>query len=438
MNVLPEAILTSTSNRPLEIAHVLFMDIVAYSQYPMDQQTRLVEMLQATVRSTLDFGRALKRHQLLSLPTGDGMALVFFGEVEAPVRCALEISHALRKEPDLKLRMGIHTGPVQRVEDINANRNVAGGGINVAQRVMDCGDAGHILVSGAMTELLLSVSKWPSMLHDLGEVEVKHGARICVYNLYGEDCGNSSVPQKIGNAPLKRADRMGGLRSESKAPWVWLTASVMVAILFVCVYLIVRPKPPVQTSGTTPTQSSEGIDRVLQYGIIVQKEGSDLSQGIVARQESVFARTDRVRLIFSSPQSGHLYVVNEGLGSRPEQPVFNFLFPSPSTNQGSSLLNPGLELTIPEHSAFVFDKKGVERLWLVWSRDSIPEMEGLKKWVNQHNRGSVEDPGERIWLESFLSRSAKLEPANVERTDSIRKLKGKDDVLVYSINLEHE
>jgi class 3 adenylate cyclase len=176
------------------MAHVLFMDIVAYSQLPMDEQTRLVGKLQQIVRGTAEFGRAQKRRQLLRLPTGDGMALVFFGDAEAPVRCALEIGRVVREQSDLKLRMGIHTGSVQRVEDINANRNVAGGGINIAQRVMDCGDAGHILISKSVADALDQVSTWKTALCDLGEVEVKHGLRIHLYNLCSQEAGNRKLP----------------------------------------------------------------------------------------------------------------------------------------------------------------------------------------------------------------------------------------------------
>jgi class 3 adenylate cyclase len=181
----------------LEMAHVLFMDIVAYSRLPMDEQTRLISKLQQIVRGTAEFARAQKRRQLLRLPTGDGMALVFFANAEAPVRCAIEISRSLRDNSELKLRMGVHTGPVQRVEDINANRNVAGGGINIAQRVMDCGDAGHILVSSTHAEVLGHVSSWSAMLHDLGEAEVKHGVRVHLYNLYNQEAGNPDLPKKI-------------------------------------------------------------------------------------------------------------------------------------------------------------------------------------------------------------------------------------------------
>jgi class 3 adenylate cyclase/tetratricopeptide (TPR) repeat protein len=179
------------------MAHVLFVDIVAYSMLHMDRQQQLLHDLQEAVRNTSTFIRAQTEDQLIRLPTGDGMVLVFFRDPEAPVRCAMELAKALRDHPDIKLRMGIHTGPVYRVADINANRNVAGGGINLAQRVMDCGDAGHILLSATEAEVLGQVSSWYAMLHDLGEVEVKHGLQIHLYNLYTEEAGSPEVPKKI-------------------------------------------------------------------------------------------------------------------------------------------------------------------------------------------------------------------------------------------------
>ena len=181
----------------LEMAHVLFMDIVAYSTLPMDQQETILGELQGAVGKTSEFARAQAEDQLIRLPTGDGMALVFFHDPEAPVRCALELSRSLRDHPEIKLRMGVHSGPVYRIADINANRNVTGGGINIAQRVMDCGDAGHILVSGAEAEVLGQLTAWRPMLHDLGEAEVKHGVRVHLYNLYGGEAGNPEPPKKI-------------------------------------------------------------------------------------------------------------------------------------------------------------------------------------------------------------------------------------------------
>src|ERR1700726_1859129 len=153
----------------LEMAHVLFLDIVGFSKLPMNDQREILRELQQTVSGSFAFVRAQRREQLISLPTGDGMALVFFGDLESPARCAMEVSQTLQERASrLKLRMGIHTGPVYRVADINSNGNVAGGGINIAQRVMDCGDAGHILVSSAEAEVLGQLSGWGPMLPYLG------------------------------------------------------------------------------------------------------------------------------------------------------------------------------------------------------------------------------------------------------------------------------
>ncbi len=185
------------STPELEIAHVLFIDIVGYSKLPMDHQHEQVEALQQVTSSTAEFARAKSQDQLISLPTGDGMALVFFGNAEAPVKCAIELTQKLLSNPELKLRMGLHTGPVYRIADINANRNVSGGGINIAQRVMDCGDAGHILVSAALASVLKQVSSWSGALHDLGEVQVKHGVRVHLFNLLQDGVGNADTPAAV-------------------------------------------------------------------------------------------------------------------------------------------------------------------------------------------------------------------------------------------------
>ncbi|MFI5089317.1 MAG: adenylate/guanylate cyclase domain-containing protein [Terriglobales bacterium] len=185
----------------LQIAHVLFVDVVSYSVMPMDKQEQTLRALQEAVRNTEEFVRARDSDQLISLPTGDGMALVFFNDAEAPAHCAVQLSRALQSQADIKVRMGIHSGPVYRVADINANRNVAGGGINMAQRVMDCGDAGHILVSKSVADVLGQVGIWRDMLHDLGEAEVKHGVMLHIYNLYSDEIGHRELPHKLQTAP---------------------------------------------------------------------------------------------------------------------------------------------------------------------------------------------------------------------------------------------
>jgi len=181
----------------LEIAHVLFMDIVGYSKLLTDEQSEALQELNQIVRNTETALEAEAAGKLTVLPTGDGMALVFTGSVEEPVECALEISQALRAQPSLPVRMGIHSGPIHHVKDASGRDNIAGIGINIAQRVMDCGDAGHILLSKHVAEDLEHYRYWQPYLHDCGEVEVKHGLRLGLVNFYNDEIGNPSAPGKI-------------------------------------------------------------------------------------------------------------------------------------------------------------------------------------------------------------------------------------------------
>jgi class 3 adenylate cyclase len=194
----------------LEIAHVLFMDIVGYSKLLTDEQSEALQELNQIVRSTEAAREAEAAGALIVLPTGDGMALVFTGSVEEPVECALEISQALRAQPSLPVRMGIHSGPIHHVKDANARENVAGVGINIAQRVMDCGDAGHILVSKRVADDLAQQRRWQPYIHELGDVEVKHGVVVSLVNLYAETIGNPTPPSRLGKI-------RGSTRTFSKA-----------------------------------------------------------------------------------------------------------------------------------------------------------------------------------------------------------------------------
>jgi TolB-like protein/tetratricopeptide (TPR) repeat protein/class 3 adenylate cyclase len=181
----------------LEIAHVLFIDIVGSAKLLTNEQSEVLRDLNQIVRNTEQFQAAEAAGKLIRLPTGDGMALAFFTSPEAPVRCAMEINKALRNNPKLPLRMGVHSGPVDPVLDVNERSNVAGAGITMAQRVMDCGDAGHILLSKRIADDLAQYTKWQPYLHDLGECEVKHGAKINVVNLYTDEIGNRALPEKL-------------------------------------------------------------------------------------------------------------------------------------------------------------------------------------------------------------------------------------------------
>jgi TolB-like protein/class 3 adenylate cyclase/Tfp pilus assembly protein PilF len=189
----------------LEIAHVLFIDIVGYSKLLINEQHELLQELNQIVRTTEAFRAAEAVGKLIRLPTGDGMALAFATTPEAPVQCALEISKALKSHPELGVRMGIHSGPVSGLVDVNDRSNIAGAGINTAQRVMDCGDAGHILLSRHIAEDLEQYRQWQPHLHDLGECEVKHGVRVHVVNLYTEELGNPEVPEKFSRLPAVEA-----------------------------------------------------------------------------------------------------------------------------------------------------------------------------------------------------------------------------------------
>src|SRR5438876_9219968 len=192
----------------LEIGHVLFIDIVGYSKLLIHEQSEQLQKLREIVRATEPFRAAQAEGKLLRLPTGDGGALVFRTTPEAPVACAMEISKALKNHPDLRVRMGVHSGPVKEVTDLNEQANIAGAGINVAQRVMDCGDAGHILLSKRVADDLEQYGQWRPLLHELGTCEVKHGATLAIVNLYSDEIGNPETPKKFkgGEAREKRPE----------------------------------------------------------------------------------------------------------------------------------------------------------------------------------------------------------------------------------------
>ena len=221
-----------------------------FSKLVTAEQRRLLELLNRIVREAEHFRTAEANGRLITVPTGDGMALVFYNTPEAPVECALEIGRAAREDPELKLRMGMHSGPVSGVVDVSGRSNIAGAGINIAQRVMDCGDAGHILVSKHMAEDLEQYGHWKRHLHDLGECEVKHGVRVSVANLYTEELGNPEVPQKFrqarkGTAPVVR-ERKG-------RRWIIAAAVVLIAALIIAAVLLSRRSASVATGSGAPS-----------------------------------------------------------------------------------------------------------------------------------------------------------------------------------------
>jgi TolB-like protein/Tfp pilus assembly protein PilF len=220
-----------------EIGHVLFIDIVSYSKMLITEQSELLQTLKQIVRGTEQFRLAKAEGKLLGLPTGDGGALVFRTSPEAPVLCAIEISRKLKRHPELRVRMGIHSGPVNEISDLNEQANIAGAGINIAQRVMDCGDAGHILLSQHVADDLEQYPRWRAHLHDLGECEVKHGVRVRTVNFYTEEVGNPEVPEKFRQGSEPKTTPVIPAKAR-RFPWhevviaLLLVAAVIASFLF--------------------------------------------------------------------------------------------------------------------------------------------------------------------------------------------------------------
>src|SRR5881398_745972 len=239
----------------LEIAHVLFTDIVGYSKLPIQQQRAVVERLNEIVRGTDEFQAAETAGRLLTIPTGDGITLVFYDNPETPAECALEISRALKKHPEVQLRMGIHSGPVSGVIDATGKANVAGAGINIAQRVMDCGDAGHILLSKHVAEDLEEYPHWQPHLHELGECEVKHGVRVSVVNLYTAELGNPGVPEKLKAARVAAAAR----KKRTALRRLSLGTLALFATVAAISFLLLRYKKPPSAPGSAVPEKSIAV-----------------------------------------------------------------------------------------------------------------------------------------------------------------------------------
>src|SRR6266699_2355717 len=235
-----------------EIAHLLLIDVAGYSKLSNNEQIELLQELNQIVRGTECFRAAEGNGKLIRVPTGDGMALLFFHSPEEPVRCALEISRALQEHPHIQLRMGVHSGPVNRVTDVNEKTNMAGPGINVAQRVLDCGDAGHILLSEHVADDLAQYRHWQPYFHDLGKCEVKHGLHLHLFNLYKENLGNPQVPEKLKRRRWKQAP---GVSVHPISAPGWPKVMFMVALVVSIIALVIsswiffrRASPPLTTA----------------------------------------------------------------------------------------------------------------------------------------------------------------------------------------------
>ena len=292
----------------LEIAHLLFIDVVGYTKLLVNEQIELLQELNQIVRNSECFRKAEATGKLNRVPTGDGMALLFFRSPEEPARCALEISRALQDHTHIQVRMGIHSGPVNRVTDVNDKTNFAGAGINVAQRVLDCGDAGHILLSAHVAEDLANYRHWQPYLHDLGECEVKHGLRLHLFNLYKEKLGNPQVPAKLKSENGSSAARPIRSRISTSRPRIALVVVLLacsVAIAISSLIFFHRPSrsPAIaarpQTKATSwPTAIPEKSIAVLPFeNLSNEKENAYFADGVQDEILTGLARVADLKVI---------------------------------------------------------------------------------------------------------------------------------------------
>jgi len=266
----------------LEIAHVLFLDIVGYSKLSVNEQHARVSELNEIVRLSEQFQKAQAANRMLKIPTGDGMALVFYRSPEEPAQCAFEIGRALRDNPRLPIRLGIHSGPVSGVVDVNERTNVAGGGINIAQRVMDCGDAGHILVSRHVAEDLAESERWRPLLHDIGTFEVKHGVRVSVTNLYSDEVGNPNLPGKLQAIKKHHAH----VRWAAVAIGLLLLGAIVTALMIIS-----------RRATTSPTAISEKSIAVLPFvDMSAGKDQEYFSDGISEELLNLLAKIPQLQV----------------------------------------------------------------------------------------------------------------------------------------------
>jgi TolB-like protein len=280
----------------LEIAHVLFIDVVGYSKLLVNEQREVVEQLNRAVRRTPQFRKSEGAGKLIRIPVGDGMALVFFQTPEEPVQCAMEIARTLKNHPQIRLRMGVHSGPVDEVKDVNDRLNLAGAGMNTAQRVMACGDAGHILLSKRVAEDLAQDKLWQPHLHELGEIELKHGRKLGIVNLYSEEIGNPKVPEKLKGPSRQPAERPLAVG--------WPRLIKIAALLVVCllaaiaVIILLRHRGSYLPSAQTPpapareTSVAEKSIAVLPFeNLSHDPDNAYFADGI---QEEIFTRLSKI------------------------------------------------------------------------------------------------------------------------------------------------
>ncbi|HXO93332.1 MAG TPA: adenylate/guanylate cyclase domain-containing protein, partial [Candidatus Acidoferrum sp.] len=275
----------------LEIAHVLFIDIVGYSKLRINEQSAQIEKLREIVRGTEQFRVAEAEGKLLRLPTGDGGALAFRNNPEAPALCAEEIAKALKNHPEIRVRMGIHSGPVNEVTDLNEQANIAGAGINIAQRIMDCGDGGHILVSKHAAEDLEQYDQWQPYLHDLGECEGKHGEHLHVVNFYNNEIGNSAVPAKFDRNAIAEAKSSAVAGNRRRYLIVVVSIGALIVLSTASLFLTTRTAHKTGRGGPASPVSEKSIAVLPFQNLSDDKSNAYFTDGI---QDEILTRLSKI------------------------------------------------------------------------------------------------------------------------------------------------
>src|SRR5437660_3283573 len=369
----------------LEIAHVLFMDIVGYSKLLTDEQSEALQELNQIVRSTEAAREAEGAGALTVLPTGDGMALVFTGSVEEPVECALEISQALRAQPSLPVRMGIHSGPIHHVKDANERDNIAGIGINIAQRVMDCGDAGHILVSKRVADDLAQQRRWQPYLHELGDVEVKHGVVVSLVNLYAETIGNPNPPTRIGKV-------RGAVRSTTTGTRKGLSPLTHAIFILAGLLLVLAIVSVIFAPAIMRTLEKPGLTTSPQPNATESPSLADTIKSAVARKI-----TDELKDELSGKRNAAVEPPPAG-SAIPEKSIAVLPFDNLSEEKGNAFFAEGIQDEILTRLAKVADLKVISRTSTQHFKSAPDDLPQIAKQLGVMNilEGSVQKANDQV------------------------------------------
>jgi TolB-like protein/Tfp pilus assembly protein PilF len=384
----------------LEIAHVLFIDIVGYSKLLTDEQSEALQELNQIVRSTETAREAEAAGQLNILPTGDGMALVFGGSVEEPVECALEISRALRAQPSLPVRMGIHSGPIHHVMDASGRENIAGVGINIAQRVMDCGDAGHILVSKRVADDLAQQRRWQPYLHELGDMEVKHGVVVSLVNLYAETIGNPSPPSRLGRVrgiiPRSRAGTRKGLSPFVRA--IFIIVGLVIALIFVLAIVSVIFAPAIMRT----LNKQQAISPPQVPAIPSPPSLADTIKNAVAKQI-----TGELQRDFSGKKKSAAEPASTS-SAIPEKSIAVLPFDNLSRDPDNAFFTEGVQDEILTRLAKVADLKVIARTSTQKFKSSPENLSEIAKQLGVANilEGSVQKVADQVRVNVQLIKAA--------------------------------